>query len=1138
MGKIRCLHCRNELSLISGMACPNCGAKLSHVLISFLTYLGPEDSLNGYQRSYKLVFLKCLFTEILRKKKAEVASVTETFIKYYKLRKRHNLIPDKNVDSVIANIDESSLRDVWMLIERNPYSAISKKGFVTIRGEGLNGFFVLQKGIDGLSIKELGSLINLLDEKLDAYYRSIGSVSTREYEQEIKKQKEQFFDRILKKTTVKRKSEEAKIKDSSLIRKDEKSEDATVLKKEALCMLPSDAESIPLEELSLSVRAYNVLKRNNVNTLEELQDAYEKGIIPTFRNLGRRCFEEIRDVLISYGKASEENKEEQLSDIPDSSESVFSENIRPELLDAPIEELFYENAFQLFRQHCAKQGLVRVKDLLGVKYTSLIQMPGISKGRIQRIKDKWMEIADGESRGKNLGVLKIHESNRGIRVSALAFAGCPKKIIGLLEDNGIHFLRELDNVFVPRLAGKLMHDLSELVDAAKAFEKPYIEMLPNLFDQLAKEHGFEMFLKRAEGKTLQEIGDESNITRERVRQVSNKLENRMFQIVRPLLDQLLLKDGHCREEQIREIVSEETYLKGALYAIRQREEYFIFGTPSIVIDKRQHPNADLKLMELSEDIVGDGIDFFESEKRIEEALEEAGFGFLSAADFLDLLIKYEFVFYGDYVVRNKKAYGLLCSKIVETEYPDGIKNDAENIAHLRKLANEKYGDLEFPESDRSFFTRVSDYLVLRGRALYISPKNIYGAEAVMPEIKQYIDNSEQQEVFYSEIFAEYEGLLMMTTNIDNPQFLHGALKYYCPDDYTYSRDCIRKESGQVRESLGERIKAYIDQRGKPVTKKELKNKFPGITDAMFAYSIISTHGLMQWEYNLFNSINNLNVDGSDVEKLRRILAGIINKNDGYCSEALFFDAVCKEASEIIERNSAGNSQNIFYIAAEYLAGDYEFKRPHIASAGRFSTMNMADIALELINASDQVRASDYFHIAEKYRWSVVTAGMSFGEIEERFVRITDDLYISPDRISITDNDVSFVKEMLEDEANGNWYIALRDFAKSEEALPCGYYINEFLMGSIASLHDLGWHIVSPKNKDRRFQRGILVKNDVGITEYDHLVAEILRENEIVQIGENELLTFLLLRNLTMKNLHKELYESPRFKCGSGVFEVL
>lgn len=82
MGKIKCLNCGTELTMISNAACPACGIRLSHVKISFLAYLGPEDSLAGYQRSYKLVLLKSIFEECLSGNTPKVRTVADRFRAY------------------------------------------------------------------------------------------------------------------------------------------------------------------------------------------------------------------------------------------------------------------------------------------------------------------------------------------------------------------------------------------------------------------------------------------------------------------------------------------------------------------------------------------------------------------------------------------------------------------------------------------------------------------------------------------------------------------------------------------------------------------------------------------------------------------------------------------------------------------------------------------------------------------------------------------------------------------------------------------------------------------------------------------------------------------------------------------------
>ena len=173
MGNIKCLNCRNEISMISGMACPHCGARLSHTLISFLTYLGPEDSLSGYQRSYKLVLLNSIFELVRAGYPLHIASVTEKFRDYYILRKEAGLAPEKSADPCIMHAEKSRLSTVFRLIEKNPYRVISSKGYIKIKGEGQNGTFVLQSGIDNLTAKEIDGILELLDKKLKLYYRQI-----------------------------------------------------------------------------------------------------------------------------------------------------------------------------------------------------------------------------------------------------------------------------------------------------------------------------------------------------------------------------------------------------------------------------------------------------------------------------------------------------------------------------------------------------------------------------------------------------------------------------------------------------------------------------------------------------------------------------------------------------------------------------------------------------------------------------------------------------------------------------------------------------------------------------------------------------------------------------------------------------
>ena len=59
-----------------------------------------------------------------------------------------------------------------------------------------------------------------------------------------------------------------------------------------------------IDEIALSVRGYNVLKRSNINTLGELIEMLNEKDIKSLRNLGEKTAREIKSKIINYGYES------------------------------------------------------------------------------------------------------------------------------------------------------------------------------------------------------------------------------------------------------------------------------------------------------------------------------------------------------------------------------------------------------------------------------------------------------------------------------------------------------------------------------------------------------------------------------------------------------------------------------------------------------------------------------------------------------------------------------------------------------------------------------------------------------------------------------------------------------------------
>lgn len=1097
MGNIKCLNCGNDITMISGSVCPNCNTRLSHVKISFLAYLGPEDSLSGYQRSYKLVLLKSLFEELLVNDIANVRSVVERFQRYYINRLDQDLIADKDVDERIKNINESSLEDVLEVIKANPYNAIHKQNFLKISGEGLDGVFVLQKGIDDLNKTEKESLISLMQTKLHLYYNKIGSRIAEEHLDE---------------------DNEESITDSV----------AGLEDIDVAIVYPT------LEELGLSNRSYNAIRRHNIQTVEKLLEIIGSGEIANIRNLGSNSINEVLHIVENIKMRRVVNNTEEITS--------------PALVETDvIVRYFPENKFAMFRTYCSDRGIDTVQKLKNIDFSELMRIRGFGLTKLNAIRERLeqIEVDPGviiQEYEQPIAVNTfdtIHSSNEFLQISVLRKFGVLSSATGRLSELGIRTFADIKREPKSKIAQVLgIQNYTKLEEALKQFEIPLVDIVGAYLKTFEQNKEFDIYVRRAEGDTLQEIGEAYNLTRERVRQCCSKIERAVMPMILALAQGLedTNSDHYVKEDQVLSVFDNDDYDKIFIYTLRNASAYDFVG--GIFFNKEHYPRAEYDLPQIVSDIVGDGINLFDEIEKIESALESSGYGFINADDFLNIVIEFNYCFYGDYIVRNKKSYAFLCAQLVEECFPEGIKYEDEDMNRLRTLAKEHFGDLDLPDNDRSLWSRLCTHLVQRGRATYISPKKIFMDKDLMEDIKSYVDNSPLSEIFFKEIFAEFEGILTMTTNIDNAAFLHGVFVYYYPHEYIYSRDSLTKRDVEETRSLASRIRAVLVEAGHPLRKDEIMSHLPGFAESVLFNAIIHSEDIAQWEYNYYNCMGNIKREADAEQTLKTTLEVLLSESQGYCSESMLYAATKDKLRDYFDQNKVCNAQNLFYLTYMLFDGEFSFRRPHIASVGRFKSLNVKDILIDLLGSPDRLYYDGFMELTTKLMIPVVTAGMVFTEIEKEYIRISQNEYLRRSCVSFDTSDIETIKDMVESCAADEWYLPLQKFAECEERLPNRLEINEFVMESLVNELNLGWHVVRPQVKDRRYQKGILVRNDNSVMTYDALVASVLLYKGISELSEAQLLSFMQIHQLAGKVIPKELFSSSHFEVDdNGTIKV-
>lgn len=141
----------------------------------FLKYIGPEDGLAGYARSYKLVLYKVFFSLMDSNGMAPGYKVAEAFREFYVDRVRRGLKADIRVDSRIENINESSVQDVYEVILLNPLKHISDKGYMSRKRDsnGKEQFVLNQELSKELTKEDISDILAVVKQKLDLYYSRV-----------------------------------------------------------------------------------------------------------------------------------------------------------------------------------------------------------------------------------------------------------------------------------------------------------------------------------------------------------------------------------------------------------------------------------------------------------------------------------------------------------------------------------------------------------------------------------------------------------------------------------------------------------------------------------------------------------------------------------------------------------------------------------------------------------------------------------------------------------------------------------------------------------------------------------------------------------------------------------------------------
>ncbi|MCR5523953.1 MAG: hypothetical protein K6F64_10060 [Clostridia bacterium] len=1053
----------------------------------FISYIGPKDNLAGYQKSYKLVLLKCLIECIIQGVETTTDEVVKRIRAFYLDRIKNGKEADYFVDSRIANIERSTNNDVLDVFIAQPYKVIHNKGYLYIGTNKNNAktFFFHPNIYNTMRVEEWEDLLDVIDKKLVLYFE----------------ERNRFYQM----------SEE----------KNDNSINAV-----------QDPDISVLDIDELSVRAKNILMRNGLFTFGMVKAYAQSNDLLSLKNMGEKTCLEISELLQN---------------------GVDKKAPKPA---HAIETLFPENRFHLFVEYCKRNNLLVIEDLDGFDFDILLKEPGFGIGKLNYIKAKYQflcehmdfddlpssDSSEKDSQGNHKAadtLLHIHETNKALNISFLRIADISPKDTSSFYASGLTTVGSLERLSATIIGQMFGYEKGrKIITKLKIFEKPFVELARHYLDDFKDSREYNVFVERANNKTLQEIATENNLTRERVRQMESKAKRYLTPMFEEIAKMQLAQSGvdYLPTQDILNLF-DDCYDAAVIYALKESEEFEYLGFAELFL-KKAYPSQDTtkKLRELTEDFIGEGIYFFDHLSELENLLNDSELGFISVDSYLNYLIESKVYFYGDFVSVQRLPYAKLCAQLVKEYFENGINLYSENdINTLRNLYSREFGRDDLPEQNRALSARLSEYLIMcdRGKAKCI--ENIHYDLAVIEEIKKFIDESPLKQLYFSEIYKEFEGILSFTSDINNYNGLHGLLSFLYKNEYEFSRDCIIKKNidGPVL-SFADRMEMLIKKAGRAMSKTEIRETLSGYSDIMIANAILSSSNLLQWDYNYYNVLANISVSEDELEKMRNCLDELLLYHADYCSEKLIYNRISNDLSDFLQRNSIQSSGNLFYLIQKCFGDKYVFRRPHIFK--NRETSNIREIIINSLESDHIIKYSEYQQLTKEFMWSYTTSDMIFSGIEKDYVRISEDEYLLKNDFNLSDENIQQIEDTINKMINGK-YLSMIGFYNFDTFPEISYEWNTFLLITIIEKYDINARIVEPAIRDKRYCKDIIVSTDSDFTCLGDIVKSVLIDNKISSIDEPTLLSLLIVNHLVVKVLPKEIYDYPGLNYCDGYFNL-
>jgi DNA-binding CsgD family transcriptional regulator len=450
---------------------------------------------------------------------------------------------------------------------------------------------------------------------------------------------------------------------------------------------------------------------------------------------------------------------------------------------------------------CAADGKSSMRQLTETDFDDLVNLRGLGTVSIENFRRIYAEFITSTSvetdSSKQYNFESIAYENRPIPISLLRNVGISEQELDVFLRNGLFTAGDIGDICDQGLTPQ---EYSFVRAVAGYLSTPITQRFTNAVEAL-KDREEIIISKRCAGATLEEIGHELHVTRERIRTLLSETYRKLIGTAELVAGALLSSDKAVFpfSSLINLFGSEEAaaYCKLVL----QESEYVHYLKFSDSFIKVSVCGADLedRLKEYADEIVGEGVNFYGNLKSVKSKLRKYNLDFFDIADIVNYLIHNKYRFYGDYVTRRVPSHAIICHDAIRKFFKLDIKldynEDNKDMRLLRQIVAKHYHGISLPPSNKALTFGVQrnfPKMILSGRGRHCPIEKVKYNVSLFEDVHAFITGSPQTSFYYSELFSHFQERFLAETNINNSNFLHGMLKYLYKNDFVYKKNLLHK----------------------------------------------------------------------------------------------------------------------------------------------------------------------------------------------------------------------------------------------------------------------------------------------------------------------------------------------------------